>query len=78
MRAYIVIIAILSAPTFAYAACDDSGGPGYRGPDGKCVSRLNIGKVCGCPPSTRCMPKNTAGGGDYSSKVQMPLTFRFS
>jgi hypothetical protein len=70
MRAYLVIFAILIAPTTAYALCGDSGGPGYRGPDGKCVSWLNIGKVCGCPPSTRCMPENTARGAITAAKLR--------
>ena len=70
MRACLVIIAILAAPTVAYAACGDSGGPGYRGPDGKCVSWLNIGKVCGCPPSTRCIPENPARGASAAAKFR--------
>ncbi len=34
--------------------CGCKGGPGYRAPDGKCVGKRNITKVCGSPPSTRC------------------------
>jgi hypothetical protein len=34
--------------------CGCEGGPGYRGPNGKCVSWMSIGKVCGSPPSQRC------------------------
>jgi hypothetical protein len=38
----------------AAAACGTRGGPGYRGPDGKCVGWAAIGRVCGDPPSLRC------------------------
>jgi hypothetical protein len=41
------------------AACGTRGGPGYRGPDGKCVSWAGIGRVCGNPPSLRCTAENT-------------------
>lgn len=34
--------------------CGCKGGPGYRAPDGQCVGKRNISKVCGSPPSTRC------------------------
>ena len=34
--------------------CGCKGGPGYRAPDGKCVGKRNVTKVCGSPPSTRC------------------------
>jgi hypothetical protein len=34
--------------------CGCKGGPGYRAPDGKCVGKRNITKVCGSPPTTRC------------------------
>jgi hypothetical protein len=34
--------------------CGCKGGPGYRGPNGKCVSWMSIGKVCGSPPTQRC------------------------
>jgi len=38
----------------AEAACGTRGGPGYRGPNGKCVGWAEIGRVCGNPPSSRC------------------------
>jgi predicted small lipoprotein YifL len=34
----LMILAALVVSTFAEAACGDRGGPGYRGPDGKCLS----------------------------------------
>jgi hypothetical protein len=56
----------------AYAACPDrpacsgcgcKGGPGYRGPDGKCVGFKALRKVCGNPPETRCTFENAPGTG---------------
>lgn len=34
--------------------CGCKGGPGYRGPDGKCVGFANIVQVCGPPPHDNC------------------------
>lgn len=34
--------------------CGCHGGPGYRGPDGHCVGKANLTRVCGSPPETRC------------------------
>ena len=42
--------------------CGCKGGPGYRAPDGKCVGKRNITKVCGSPPSTRCKFEGKSGG----------------
>ena len=55
MRAILVAAALTaSSVVSALAACGEKGGPGYRGPDGKCVGWANIGKVCGNPPTLRC------------------------
>lgn len=61
MRFLIISIAFLAlaAPAFAREGgrcnyCGCHGGPGYRGPDGRCVGRANLTRVCGSPPSTRC------------------------
>jgi hypothetical protein len=35
--------------------CGCKGGPGYRGPDKKCVGYNNIIQVCGPPPHTGCV-----------------------
>ena len=43
--------------------CGCKGGPGYRGPDGKCVGFRNLLKVCGNPPETRCVFENAPGTG---------------
>ena len=34
--------------------CGCKGGPGWRGQNGQCVSRANLTKDCGSPPSMRC------------------------
>jgi len=36
----------------AFAECGDRGGPGYRGPRGRCVGWADIGKTCGNPPGS--------------------------
>jgi hypothetical protein len=38
----------------AQATCGTHGGPGYRGPDGRCVGWSNLQQMCGNPPTTRC------------------------
>ncbi|WP_377288447.1 hypothetical protein [Rhizobium sp. SG2393] len=57
----------------AFAACPDrpacrgcgcKGGPGYRGPDGRCVGFKALDKVCGIPPETHCTFENAPGAGE--------------
>jgi hypothetical protein len=50
-------LAVLAMPLPTAADCGSRGGPGYRGPDGKCVGWANIGRVCGNPPSAKCTPE---------------------
>jgi hypothetical protein len=38
----------------ACSGCGCRGGPGYRGPDGRCVGFAALNHVCGTPPETRC------------------------
>lgn len=38
----------------ACKGCGCRGGPGYRGPNGKCVGWDDLIKICGDPPMTRC------------------------
>jgi hypothetical protein len=54
------LVDLVAATSFAEATCGDSGGPGYRGPNNKCVGWEALGRVCGCPPTTRCTPEQTA------------------
>lgn len=59
---------------FAAAACGDRSGPGYRGPNGKCVGWAELGRVCGNPPTSRCSPENVTAGSDkaadHGTKIQ--------
>jgi hypothetical protein len=51
MRVRIALIAaLLLVPEIALGAC----GSGYRGPDGQCVGRAALARVCGNPPSQKC------------------------
>jgi len=34
--------------------CGCKGGPGWRGPDGFCVSQAKLAEVCGSPAGTPC------------------------
>lgn len=47
-----VIVCLLSAS--AHATCGTQGGPGYRGPNGKCVGWAALARTCGNPPTLRC------------------------
>ncbi len=47
--------------------CGCKGGPGYRAPDGKCVSFKNIHRKCGTPPEKRCIFENAPGTGANKS-----------
>jgi hypothetical protein len=58
MKSSVVVLALLLLPSAAFATCGTRGGPGYRGPDGHCVSWANIDKVCGTDRS-RCQAENT-------------------
>jgi hypothetical protein len=59
-RIGLALVALVAATSFAEATCGDSGGPGYRAPKGKCVGWEELGRVCGCPPTERCTPEQTA------------------
>jgi hypothetical protein len=63
-RMLMAFVALVAATSMAEATCGERGGPGYRGPDRKCVSWEVLGRVCGCPRSTRCTPEQTAPDAD--------------
>jgi hypothetical protein len=75
MRLVVILISVVmlaGSPTRSYADCPErprctgcgcKGGPGYRGPDGKCVGFKTLYKVCGNPPETRCTFENAPGTG---------------
>lgn len=58
MRRIILAVAALTLATPALAqvcsGCGCKGGPGYRGPDNRCVGWNDLAKVCGNPPITHC------------------------
>lgn len=63
---------LLSTPSPAWANCPDrpactgcgcKGGPGYRGPNGKCVGFAELDRVCGVPATLRCSFENAPGTG---------------
>lgn len=43
--------------------CGCKGGPGYRGPDGRCVGFRDLARVCGPQPELRCTFENAPGAG---------------
>lgn len=78
MRLFSLVVALcLIMPVESYASlvvagcqprarcegCGCKGGPGYRGPNGKCVGFKNLEKICGSPPETRCVFENAPGTG---------------
>jgi hypothetical protein len=67
----IVIAAVLVLISLAEAAqrgCGSRGGPGYRGPDGKCVGWAEIARVCGTPPTSRCSQEKVSVGADEEAE----------
>lgn len=65
----VAAIACAFATSPVLAECGDRGGPGYRGPNGQCVSWVSIGKVCGCPPTTRCTAERTQLGAEKAAAL---------
>ena len=57
----------LPAPSTAFAddacrckGCGCKGGPGWRGPDGFCVSQGKLAAVCGSPAAAPCKQEGAA------------------
>ena len=50
VAAMILLLGLCDSPAAA-AGCGSLGGPGYRGPDGRCVGWADIGRTCGNPPT---------------------------
>ncbi len=40
--------------------CGCKGGPGWRGPDGTCVSQAKLAEICGAPAGTPCKQEAAA------------------
>jgi hypothetical protein len=57
-NALLICCALIASSSLAEATCGDRGGPGYRGPDGQCLSWQALGSKCGSPPTTGCTAEN--------------------
>lgn len=71
MRWLLALLIISLASTSVLAECGDKGGPGYRGPIGKCVGWAELGRTCGNPPTTRCQPEKVATGSTEAANHGM-------
>ncbi|MDB5597845.1 MAG: hypothetical protein JWM36_4806 [Hyphomicrobiales bacterium] len=68
-----LLLVLVAAPGLAHGetcpererctGCGCAGGPGYRGPNGQCVGFKALVKVCGSPPTLRCIFENAPGTG---------------
>jgi len=56
-------------PSFACSGCGCKGGPGYRGPNGQCVSWKTIGRVCGSPPTLSCSAEGPNAGAEEAAAL---------
>jgi hypothetical protein len=46
--------AALAQETCRCKGCGCKGGPGWRGPEGTCVSQAKLAEICGSPPGAPC------------------------
>ncbi|MCK7473429.1 MAG: hypothetical protein MZV49_07725 [Rhodopseudomonas palustris] len=82
LLATVAALAVAMFPTAAMPACGDRGGPGYRGPTGKCVGWAEFSRVCGNPPEKRvrgertCRSAATAGSRQAGEPVTTRSTSR--
>lgn len=71
--AFALCVGLVAASGIAIAAercdwCGCKGGPGYRGPNHRCLSFRDLARVCGTPPTTHCsFEGNRAGRGTLAS-----------
>lgn len=77
----LAIFVACSEIALACSGCGCRGGPGYRGPDGRCVGWAQLNNVCGHPPASRCKyegkqevatPKAGDGKGNFQANP-LPL-----
>jgi len=47
-------LSLIAVSAWACQGCGCKGGPGFRGPNGRCVGWSDLDRVCGSPPETRC------------------------
>lgn len=67
-------LALCLVATSAFATCGERGGPGYRGPDGRCVGWATLKRVCGSPPTTNCTAEMVAEGAEAAAGRRAPST----
>ena len=65
----VATILCLIADAQACSGCGCRGGPGYRGPNGRCVGWSDIGRTCGDPPITHCSAEGPNAGADEAAKA---------
>ncbi|SHG75803.1 hypothetical protein SAMN02745157_4769 [Kaistia soli DSM 19436] len=66
--AAIVIVLAVVHEADACQGCGCRGGPGYRAPNGRCVSWAQIGRICGSPPTTHCAAEGPNAGADEAAQ----------
>jgi endonuclease YncB( thermonuclease family) len=69
-RLILAFLLMLAGIGTAQATCGERGGPGFRGPNGKCVAWVQIGRVCGSPPEMRCTREGEADGARAVAEAQ--------
>ncbi len=78
------VFGALDAHAFC-SGCGCRGGPGYRGPDGRCVGFQQLFGVCGVPPAQKCTFEGAGGqksedwkdmlkGGVTNPRLQPPAS----
>lgn len=71
----VVLLAFAWPANAATPLCGDRTGPGYRGPDGQCVSWRHLAEgICGCqPPLSKCTPERVHAGAERVGKLACKL-----
>ncbi len=73
-RTIFLITLFAASSAFAYNGCGSHGGPGYRAPDGHCVSWANLKVVCGDPPGSPCTNERNATA--QGPAIRIPPTLK--
>jgi hypothetical protein len=67
---------LLNFDSSALAMCGEKSGPGFRAPDGHCVSWNEVDKTCGKPPTTKCLPERVNVAKPSESPIEARLALR--
>lgn len=70
----VVFFVASSEALLACTGCGCRGGPGYRGPDGRCVGWKQLNSKCGNPPTTRCTFERKGDAAIVPGPTQGPYT----